>query len=541
LVGEQTYRGVIDVVSSGGAAEVQVELATQTPEKTVVSPAMLNYGTIGAQPPPLQTVRVTNAGGGTLQGTVTPNTPWIQVSSTVIAGNALELSVSLKPDEMPAGQALAGRIELVTNGGAVTIHVQASALPAAIALGTPSLDFGTVPPRGMRRLVVRVANGGTGRLEGQVTSTLDWVRIDKTRWSGNVLDLAVELDGRKLADGLARTGVIHLASNGGAVDLAVRAVPLGPTLAVEPSSLDLRVRSGSRARRHLRLTNLGTGALSGSARSTVPWLRLKPEQFSGATISLEASIAAQGLAPGTHTGFIVIDSNGGPSQVGVQVQVVPYNPWMPLVWALLGIGLLGMLVLATSLIWWGVRHTPAPAVATVAPPPPPVQPTVAPAALTLPTSTSVPVVIALLPTEAATLTPVPVVSTLTPSATAQPTRTPTRRATPTDTSTTALGPLCPNLFAQITSPSRGAALRGTIQIRGTADSDRLAYYKLELRPEGDQTWGFLARFDQPVTEGVLMKWDTTTVSPGAYRLRLVVVDETGNYPEPCEMRVIVNR
>ena len=99
----------------------------------------------------------------------------------------------------------------------------------------------------------------------------------------------------------------------------------------------------------------------------------------------------------------------------------------------------------------------------------------------------------------------------------------------------------PTRCAQITSPSSGAALRGTIQIRGTADSDRLAYYKLELRPEGDQTWGFLARFGQPVTDGVLMTWDTTTVSPGAYRLRLVVVDETGNYPEPCEMRVIVNR
>ena len=141
LVGEQTYRGVIDVVSSGGAAEVQVELATQTPEKTVVSPAMLDYGTIGAQPPPPQTVRVTNAGGGTLQGTVTPNAPWIQVSSTVIAGNALELSVSLKPDEMPAGQALAGRIELATNGGAVTISVQAMRLTNSHCAQYPIFGF----------------------------------------------------------------------------------------------------------------------------------------------------------------------------------------------------------------------------------------------------------------------------------------------------------------------------------------------------------------------------------------------------------------
>lgn len=100
-------------------------------------------------------------------------------------------------------------------------------------------------------------------------------------------------------------------------------------------------------------------------------------------------------------------------------------------------------------------------------------------------------------------------------------------------------PLCPNPRVRVTSPPDGAILRGTVRIQGSADIERFAYYKFELQPEGVSDWSFLARFDRSVTDGVLMTWDTTTALSGAYRLRLTVVDETGNYPEPCEVRIVV--
>lgn len=570
LLGERTYRGALDVVSNGGAAEVRVELATQTPEKVMVSPATLDFGTVGGQPPPPQTIRVANTGGGTLEGTATPNAPWIQVSGTAIAGDLTLLTISLKPDEMPPGRLLAGRIELATNGGAVMIPVQAGALPAAIALSTPSLDFGAVPLRDTRRLAVRATNGGAGRLVGRVTSAPDWVRLSKTRWSDNNADVAVEVDGRTLADGVERTGVIHLATNGGDADLAVRAVALGPTLAVKPLSLDLRrASSGSRIRRRLRLINLGIGELNGSVRSSVPWLRLKPEQFSGHDVSLEASIATTGLTPGTYIGSIDIDSNGGLAGVGVQVQVVPVKLLARVLgWGSLVIGLLGMLALVTPLIWRGAGRAPAPATVSAAPtastvpataltmPAPTVtvrMPTVtvpmptstvpAPTSTvpaptsTVPPSISAPVLLGAPAAETATLTPGTVVSTPTPLPVVQPTQKPTSRPSPMATPV----PLCANPSAHITSPSDGATLRGTVQIRGTANLDSFSYFKFEIRPEEVLTWSFLMRSDQPATDGVLMAWDTMTVSPSAYRLRLIVVDETGNYPEPCEMRVTVRR
>jgi len=91
-----------------------------------------------------------------------------------------------------------------------------------------------------------------------------------------------------------------------------------------------------------------------------------------------------------------------------------------------------------------------------------------------------------------------------------------------------------------------AVLQGVVQIRGTATITGFHRYKLEYCLEGtcpqQGQWPLLSKeeFFAPVFDGVLMEWDTRTVPPGIYRLRLVVVKQDGNYytPEP-EVRVIV--
>ena len=65
------------------------------------------------------------------------------------------------------------------------------------------------------------------------------------------------------------------------------------------------------------------------------------------------------------------------------------------------------------------------------------------------------------------------------------------------------------------------------------------YYKFEYRPVGEEAWRFLVRFDQPIAKGTLMEWHTYTVPRGEYELRLTVVDRSGNYPEPCVVKVRV--
>ena len=575
LKGERNYQGVIDVISNGGVAEVWIELFAQTPEKVVVSPAAFDFGLVGAQPPPPQALRVTNSGGGTLQGSVTADEAWIEISNTKVAGNATELSVSMKPEEMAGGQTLTGVIRLATNGGNVTIPVQAGALPTTIVLKTQSLDFGAVPLREKRRLVARIVNTGAGCLQGTIVSAPKWVQLEKARWSGNAFDLAVEVEGRLLADGAERIGAVRLTSNGGDVDLAVHAVALGPTLAVEPLSLDFgALPAGWRARRRLRLTNLGLGRLEGSARTAAPWLHLKREWFSGRSAKLEVSIRTEELAPGRYTEAIEINSNAGQAQVGVQIQIADQSR-LAFAWKLhwrkvLGGGLL-LLILMPLLALVTMLSRMRPAMqppATLAPVTiaslPTVQPSTTPTALAAPAlirPTSTPVVMGM-PT-AVTLTPTPtaVVPSPTPVPTASPTRTPTQTPLPTASPTriptqtplptasptrtparTAVPtPMCPNPSARITSPQSGATLQGTVQIQGSANMDLFAYYKFEIWLDGAQVWGFMASFEKPVINGVLMNWDTTTVTPGDYRLRLVVVDQTGNYLEPCGIQVTVER
>jgi lactoylglutathione lyase len=144
----------------------------------------------------------------------------------------------------------------------------------------------------------------------------------------------------------------------------------------------------------------------------------------------------------------------------------------------------------------------------------------------------------------ATATPVPPSSTsrwIPPTATSVP---PAKPPEPTRPPVALVSPLpvrnCPGPEVCITYPQMNDTLRGIVPIRGTATRSNFAYYKFEYKPEGAGTWNFLVRFDRPVTNGVLMDWHTTTVRPGVYWLRLIVVDKTGNYwPEFAELRVIV--
>jgi len=142
----------------------------------------------------------------------------------------------------------------------------------------------------------------------------------------------------------------------------------------------------------------------------------------------------------------------------------------------------------------------------------------------------------------------------TPSATPTPTR--TRRPTipyytPTSESPTLVEtpppPVspgsCPTAGVQITQPAQGARVSGRVEIRGTADIDGFSFYKIELGlGERPNAWTSIGDLHQtPVTGGSLDVLDTTGLPAGVYSIRLVVVDVTGNYPAPCEVRIIVGQ
>jgi hypothetical protein len=155
------------------------------------------------------------------------------------------------------------------------------------------------------------------------------------------------------------------------------------------------------------------------------------------------------------------------------------------------------------------------------------------------------------PLLASTLTPTPPPPTMTPtvSATQAP---PTRPVRPTATPevgatvTPVVRPAaCPNPNVRITSPGANQTVQATTPIRGTANIDGFQYYKVEVGPGAnpkDQEWTVVGQLHQsPVSAGVLETFNSGAYPPGIYTLRLVVVDQTGNYPEPCRVTITVQR
>jgi len=77
---------------------------------------------------------------------------------------------------------------------------------------------------------------------------------------------------------------------------------------------------------------------------------------------------------------------------------------------------------------------------------------------------------------------------------------------------------------------------GWWDIYGTAVDAHLDYWKTELASDG-QNWTLLYRQSAPVQDGKLMAFNIRTVPKGSYQLRLLVVNRTGNYAEPCVIQI----
>ncbi len=82
-------------------------------------------------------------------------------------------------------------------------------------------------------------------------------------------------------------------------------------------------------------------------------------------------------------------------------------------------------------------------------------------------------------------------------------------------------------------------LSGVFNIIGTAQDANFQFYKVEIRAEASAVWQNLITRSTPIEGGVLAELNTALFPEGVYWLRLTVVDVTGNFPPPCEVRVIL--
>lgn len=91
----------------------------------------------------------------------------------------------------------------------------------------------------------------------------------------------------------------------------------------------------------------------------------------------------------------------------------------------------------------------------------------------------------------------------------------------------------------LTSPEPGQEVSGTVTLIGTVDVKNFGFYKYEVAAQGTETWATISADRKLVEEGELGFWDTSTLTPGDYQLRLEVTDSQGNSYPPCIISVRV--
>ncbi len=147
------------------------------------------------------------------------------------------------------------------------------------------------------------------------------------------------------------------------------------------------------------------------------------------------------------------------------------------------------------------------------------------------------------PTPILEATPMPLPSSGTP--TTIPTWTPTPASTPTPAPpppppTARVRLHCDYSGAVIISPAPDATIRGTVPIVGTATHPNFQYYKLELGiGRHPKKWSYMSGKKSQVVRGQLGVFYGNKLPAGVYTIRLMVVDNTGNYPPPCLITVRV--
>ncbi|MCI0518753.1 MAG: hypothetical protein L0Z70_00665 [Chloroflexi bacterium] len=81
----------------------------------------------------------------------------------------------------------------------------------------------------------------------------------------------------------------------------------------------------------------------------------------------------------------------------------------------------------------------------------------------------------------------------------------------------------------IRAPAAGQALQGRVEISGGSTAPGARGYQVFFAYQNNptDTWFLIASSSEPVSDGVLAAWDTSTITDGEYKLRLVVQLEGG--------------
>jgi hypothetical protein len=120
----------------------------------------------------------------------------------------------------------------------------------------------------------------------------------------------------------------------------------------------------------------------------------------------------------------------------------------------------------------------------------------------------------------------------------------TRFETPVGTQsaqTTAVPPSlavnCPPGRLEFTDPLAGQEISGKVTLMGTVAVDDFGFYKYQFAKAESDSWVTIAAGNTLVRNAELGPWDTSTLMPGDYQLRIMVTDHQGAEQTPCTIPI----
>ena len=233
------------------------------------------------------------------------------------------------------------RLRRPVRGGGVVGAPRRSAPPAAavFVVAPRSLSFGKVTKGAAptARLEVGVTGGRT--LIGEVRASQPWIQLNVSRLFADRTAIQVTIDTVPLEEGRQYAGAVVVDS----IVFGTRIVPVSlhvsaavrPVLRVTPTLLDFGgMRFGQSPKvLELRISNGGSGHLSGTLRTRQRWLSVSQTAFAADAAQVQVIASGDGLVPGrTYTGEVEIGSNGGAGLIAARLDVLDDQPEGMLSW-----------------------------------------------------------------------------------------------------------------------------------------------------------------------------------------------------------------
>jgi uncharacterized protein (TIGR03437 family) len=361
------YRGTVTVIAplaspASQTAVVELTVSATTPPSLIVEPASLSFeAATTTGNPPAQVLRVSNAGGGTLdwsaQAATSNGGRWLSVSpasGSAASGSPAQLSVSVSISGLTAG-VYSGSLILLSNATGQTRTVSVSLLLSesaqAILLSQAGLAFtgvegGSVVPSQS----FGVLNTGQGVMSWSASATTlsggNWLsvkpasgRTDATSTEVPMVDVLVDTTGLRAGrySGLIRTSAPGARNSPQMLTVELEVLPAGanPGALVRPTGLVFAAQTGTSSPGS-QTVRIATAALSGVSMAAglltldgAGWLEALPRSQTIApaapgTITVQPSLST--LAPGVYRGAVTLLFSDGSTQVATILFLVTASP-----------------------------------------------------------------------------------------------------------------------------------------------------------------------------------------------------------------------